>query len=854
MADSAGTSEIDQGGFSGYFDRYETGRASGWVANLADPQSIVVLTALIDGEAVDQILCDGLREDVREALNLVSARVGFRYDIPGRYLENTPHVLSFRLPDGGVLSYMGVGGVGSLSPSLEFAGLPHVALHGNLDGMVHNTLRGWVLRQIGHAGAMVAGGDVLITCDDVRIGLAHADRLRRDVGSANASDPYCGFEFALPQDLRSSQPRRYRAFALPEMRELAGSPLVTATVTDLLEGRLLALSAGMQRLQAELCRMGRELDLLLPSEGYHIEDFDRWARRYYETLRQRVTAGRRIAEAQGASDTPASLAASLVSVLMPTYKPHLPDFVAAVESVLAQTHGNWELIIVDDGSRSAEVTTCIDAFCARDRRIRSIRRSRNAGIARATSLAMQAARGAWTAFFDHDDLLVEVALEVMLREARRTGALLLYSDEDKIDRGGYFREPNFKPDWNYRYLLGCNYVCHLTMVDSATMRAVGPLRREYDGAQDHDFILRCAELLEPGRIHHVPELLYHWRITPNSTADSVSNKQYAVEAGVRCVADHLARTGHPAQVSAIDRLSIYKVDWMARPASPEIAVSVIIPFRDQIGITRAGVASLLRHTDYASYEIVLVDNWSTAPDLPGFLAEMRREPRVRVLRVEEAFNYSRLNNLAAASSDAGCFVFLNNDVVIGDPQWLHRMLGEITAAADIGIVGAKLLYPDRTVQHAGVLVGLHGVAAHPHLGASVDEYGYSGRARLSQELMAVTGACMMVRAALFHEIGGFDEVGLKVAYNDVDLCLRAHERGWRVVWCAEVAAEHLESLSRGSDLRPDQEARFLRERQVMLERWGAQAFFRNDPFYNPNLSSSARLFYTLADPAGRAPI
>ena len=847
MADSAGTSESDLGGFTGYFDRYETGRASGWVTNRAEPQGIVALIAVIDGEEVEQVLCNGLRDDVRQQLGLVSARVGFRFDIPERFLENKPHVLSFRLPDGGALSYMGVGGVASLSPSLEFTGLPHVALRGNLDGMVHNTLRGWVLRQVGHDGAMQGGGDVLITCEDVRVGLARADRLRRDVGKATGSDPSCGFEFAVPQDLRSSQPRRFRAFALPEMRELAGSPLVTATVSEPVEERLLALSAGVRRLQAELGRMGRELDLLLPAEGYHLEDFDRWARRYYAALRLRVADGRRIAEAEGDTGAP------LVSVLLPTYRPHLPDFVAAVESVLAQTYANWELIIVDDGSRSPEATACIDGFCARDRRIRCIRRSRNIGIARATTLAMRAARGTWTAFFDHDDLLVDVALEVMVREARRTGALLLYSDEDKIDRGGYFREPNFKPDWNYRYLLGCNYVCHLTLVDTATMLEVGPLNRDYDGAQDHDFILRCAELLARDRIHHVPELLYHWRITPNSTADSVSNKQYAVDSGVRCLTDHLARTGHSAQVSAIDRLSIYRIDW-TRSSRADPAIRVIIPFRDQIETTRAAVRSLLRHTDYAAWEIVLVDNWSTEAGSDLFIEEMRREPCVRVLRVEEGFNYSRLNNLAVAGSDADYFVFLNNDVVVVDPQWLHRLIGEFEAAADVGIVGAKLLYPDQTVQHAGILVGLHGVAAHPHLGLNVDEYGYIGRSRLSQELMAVTGACMMVRAAMFREIGGFDEVELKVAYNDVDLCLRAHERGWRVVWCADVAAEHRESLSRGSDLRPDQEARFLRERQVMLERWGDRSYFRHDPFYNPNLSSSARLFYTLADPAGRAPI
>ena len=857
MADTArATGKADggpgraRGGFGGYFDRYEAAQASGWATDLQAAQRIVVLSVLVDGEVVDQVLCDGVREDVRAALGLTSARVGFSYDIPARYFTATPHVLSFRLPDGGVLSYMGAGGVGSLAPSLAFTEPQRADLRGHLDGMAHNILRGWTLRPLGPDGATTAAGTVLITCDDVRIGLARADRMRGDVGAANDSDPCCGFEFVVPPDLRGGGPRRYRAFALPGMLELAGSPLLTTTVSDLHEVRLRTLAAGMGRLQSELARMRSELDLLLPSEGYHLEDFDRWARSYYDTLRARVVAGRALAASAGGE----ACATPLVSVLLPTWRPHVPDFVAAVESVIAQTYDRWELVIVDDGSKSDELTACIEAFCRQDPRIRCIRRSRNVGIARATSLAMQSARGQWTAFFDHDDLLVDVALEVMVRAAATTGALLLYSDEDKIDRGGTYREPNFKPDWNYRYLLGCNYVCHLTMVDTATMLRVGPLRREYDGAQDHDFVLRCSEILPPGRIHHVPELLYHWRITPNSTAASVSNKQYAVEAGVRCVADHLVRTGHPAQVDAIDRLSIYRVEWSPDSTGPLPAISVIVPFRDQIAITRACVLSLLRHTEYETYELVLVDNWSTAPELQEFLAEMRSEPRVRVLRIEEGFNYARLNNLAVAGSDARYFVFLNNDVRISDPRWLHRMLGEITAGSDVGIVGAKLLYPDRTVQHAGVLVGMHGVAAHPHLGLSGNEYGYVGRARLSQELMAVTGACMMVRAALFREVGGFDEVGLPVAYNDVDLCLKAHERGWRVVWCAEVLAEHLESLSRGSDLRPEQEARFFRERQVMLERWGDRAFFRQDPFYNPSLSSTGRLFYTLADPAGRAPI
>ena len=847
MADIDGTSDAGVSArFSGYFDRYESGRASGWVANLVSPQSIVSLVALIDGVEIDNVLCDGLRPDVRQALGLGSAKVGFTYDIPPAYLDRRPHVLSFLLPDGSALLHMGTDGLRGLSPSLAFTSGPHVALEGQLDGLVHHALRGWVLRRDGHDGPLTARCDLLVTCDNVRVGQVRADQLRRDVSSAMQCDPNCGFAFTIPAVFRKDYPQRFRVFVLPEMLELSGSPLTTRTVSDYLEGRLLSLAADMTRVHGDLERMRREIDRLLPTEGYHLDDYDRWARRYYDRLRARVAAGRQQARAQAPpSEDP------LVSVLVPTYRPLLVDFVAAVDSVVAQTYANWELIIIDDGSRSDELTAQIDRFCQLDPRIRCIRRAKNVGIARATNLGMEAARGAWVAFFDHDDVLVDVALEVMVRAASRTGAKLLYSDEDKLDQAGYFREPNLKPDWSYRYLLGCNYVCHLTMVETATMRAVGPLRRDYDGAQDHDFILRCAELLDHKLIHHVPELLYHWRITPNSTASDVSNKQYAIGAGVRCVSDHLQRLGRKATVSSINGLTIYSVAFLA---TDEPAVSIIIPFRNEAETTRRCVEALLERTRYGNYEIVLVDNWSTAREAAAFLDEIAANPRARVLRVVEEFNYARLNNLAAAGSDAAFYVFLNNDVFVTDPDWLHRLVGEATAREDIGIVGAKLLYPNKTVQHAGVLVGTHGVAAHAHLGVPDDEYGYVGRAVLSQEYTAVTAACLLIRAALFHDIGGFDETHLRVAYNDVDLCLKAHERGWRIIWCAEMVAEHHESLSRGSDMRADQEARLFREQQVMLERWGDKPFFREDPYYNPNFAKSGRLFHQLVDPAGRPPL
>ncbi len=834
--------------FTGYCDRYEAGgRASGWVTDLVNPHEVVVLRAIIDGREISTVTCDGVRDDVRGALGLASPEVGFAFDIPQEFLDGEPHVLSLLLPDGSSLQHMGDEGIAALRPSFTFADTPLVTVQGNVDGLVHNALRGWVLRKVGRNPVAEARCDILITCENVKIAQVKADRFRRDVGNVLGCDPNCGFEFTVPHAFQKNFSQKFRFFVLPEMIELDNSPFVTATVSDFLEGKLVSIANDMSRMYADMERLRREITNLLPSQGYHLGDYDRWARRYYENLRARVAAERQLLKQAGTlADEP------FVTVMVPTYKPLLSDFVAAVESVIAQTYQNWELVIVDDGSKSEEVSNRIDAFCAQDKRIRCIRSRKNVGIAKATNISMDAARGAWTVFFDHDDVLVDVALEVMIRTAQRTGAKLLYSDEDKVDQAGYYLEPNFKPDWNYRYVLGCNYVCHLTVIETETMRSVGLLKKEYDGAQDHDFILRCSEILSPKQIVHVPELLYHWRITPNSTAADVSKKGYAVDAGVRAVADHLKRKGQVAKVSSINGLTIYGVEWIPQ-TTPK--VSIIIPFRDQIETTRQCVDSLRDNTDYPNWEIILVNNWSTSVEAAKFIKEIeanqrnRTGPAIRVIDVIEDFNYSRLNNIATLESDAEFYVFMNNDVFIEDKGWLNRIVGEALADDAVGIVGGKFLYPNKTVQHAGVIVGTHGVAAHIHLGIPDDDYGYIGRARLSQDLVAVTAACMLIRASVFHEVGGFDEEHLQVAYNDVDLCLKVYGSGRRVVWCADFVAWHHESLSRGSDLRPDQEARFFREQQTMYERWGKVPFFRNDPFFNPNFSRVDRLFYDLEDPA-----
>lgn len=519
----------------------------------------------------------------------------------------------------------------------------------------------------------------------------------------------------------------------------------------------------------------------------------------------------------------------LVSVLMPTYNPEPKHLQAAVNSLLAQTHERWELCIADDASTHPEVRTLIEHFSRQDQRIKHVFRPRNGHISAASNSALALATGEFIALLDQDDLLAPHALSTMIDEVMRCpDAALIYSDEDKIDDHGWRSNPHFKPDWNHTLALSQNYVCHLMMVRGNLVRDVGGFREGYEGAQDHDLLLRCAERLRPDQIRHVPHVLYHWRIHEKSTAKSMGSKPYAQLNGCKAIQEHLLRVGHRAVVEPEGLF--YRVTYQAPERWPK--VSIIVPTRDKPKLLEKCLATVLPGTDYPDLELCIVDNGTQDTVALAWLDNAKRDPRVHVLRDEQPFNYSALNNLAADATDGEVICLMNNDIEVTDQNWLKEMVLELLQSG-VGIVGCRLYYPNRTLQHAGVIVGLNGTAGHVFRTQAHDDAHYMHRPMLTQELSAVTAACMVTRRDVFKELSGLD-TGFAVAFNDIDYCLRARKAGWKVVYAPRAELIHHESASRGQDRTAEQKARLSAEKRLLLQRH--RDFLEHDPAYNPNLT------------------
>ncbi|WP_264046834.1 glycosyltransferase family 2 protein [Methylobacterium flocculans] len=522
-------------------------------------------------------------------------------------------------------------------------------------------------------------------------------------------------------------------------------------------------------------------------------------------------------------------AAPLISVAMPVHDPSPRVLEAAIRSVRNQLYPHWELCITDDASTDPAIPRLLARQAADDPRIRVTRRAQNGHIARATNDAVAQATGAFVAFLDHDDVLAEAALYHVAAAIRSDPDLvLIYSDEDKIDGRGRRFEPHFKSDFDRELLYGQNYINHLTVVRAQALRAAGGLRPGFEGSQDHDLLLRLTAGLDPARIRHIPRILYHWRAAGGSGTFSDRALARAEAARLQALAEVAAPLGATAARGPLG------FNRLVRPVpDPAPLVSVIIPTRDRADLLAVALEGLLTGTDYPALDIVIVDNESREARTRALFARHADAAQVRVLPVAGAFNFSELSNRGAAAARGPILLFLNNDIEVIEPGWLREMVS-IVLDPGIGAVGAKLLYPDRTLQHGGIILGIGGVAGHSHPGLPESEPGYFARMVLTQEVSAVTGACLCVRAEAFAACGGFDAEHLAVAFNDVDLCLRLRALGHRNVWTPHARLIHHESKSRGAEDTPEKRARFEREVAVMRARWGAQ--LRADPYYNPNLS------------------
>lgn len=519
----------------------------------------------------------------------------------------------------------------------------------------------------------------------------------------------------------------------------------------------------------------------------------------------------------------------LISIVIPLYCTPLPYLKELLESVRRQSYENWQLCLAD-GSPDDKVKEFIEKHYGREKRIVYRKLEENGGISVNTNEAVALAAGEYLMLCDHDDTLEPDALYEIVKAINDTGADVLYTDEDKVSMDGrHYFDPNFKPDFNLFRLRENNYICHIFVVKKSLTDETGLLRSEFDGAQDFDFILRCCEKAQ--KITHIPKVLYHWRCHMDSTAADPSIKAYAYEAGRKAVREHYQRLGIDAKVEMTERPGWYRshVKVQGNPL-----ISVIIPNKDHTDDLELCLFSMTRKSTYRNYEILIVENNSEKEETFEYYRKLPdRYPKARVLTWEKEFNYSAINNFAAKEAKGEYLLFLNNDVEILTPDWMEEML-QNCQQENVAAVGAKLYYPDDTIQHAGVVLGLGGIAGHIMCRASKEDPGYFGRMISVQEISAVTAACMMVKKSDFDAVGGLDET-FQVAFNDIDLCMKFRAAGKKIIFTPYAELYHYESKSRGLEDTPEKQFRFDKEVKRFQEKW-AQQLEMGDPYYSPNLS------------------
>ncbi len=520
----------------------------------------------------------------------------------------------------------------------------------------------------------------------------------------------------------------------------------------------------------------------------------------------------------------------LISIAVPAYQTPVEFLRQMIESLIVQTYSNWELCIVNASPDNEEMQKVLAEYSAGDSRVRFCNLKENLGIAENTNRAFAMTKGEFVGLLDHDDLLAPNALyEIVKILQDHPQADALYTDEDKVttELDEHF-QPHLKPDFNLDLLRSNNYICHFFVVRKSIVEKAGGFRKEFDGAQDYDFIFRCTE--NAGEVLHVPEILYHWRTHKASTADNPASKMYAFEAGKRAIEAHLERTGTKGEVSHTQDLGFYRVKY---PVQGKPLVSVIIPNKDEKETLQTCLEMLEKNTGYHNFEIIIVENNSTTDEIFRYYKELSGNRKIHLLRWGKEFNYSAINNFAVAHAKGEYLLFLNNDVKSINPDWLEEMLG-VCQRPEVGGVGAKLIYPDNTIQHAGCVIGMGGIAGHMFVDMPADRTGYLHKASLLQDMSAVTAACLLMKKEVFEQAGGFTEE-LAVAFNDVDLCLKVRKNGYLIVYDPYAKLYHMESKTRGAEDSKEKVRRFQTEIEYMRCHW-IDILKNGDPCYNKNLS------------------
>ncbi len=519
-----------------------------------------------------------------------------------------------------------------------------------------------------------------------------------------------------------------------------------------------------------------------------------------------------------------------ISIAVPAYKTPELFLRQLIQSLQDQTYDNWELCIANASPQDASMEYVLKSCSAMDSRIVWKKLKENRGISENTNEAFAMATGDYVGLLDHDDLLAPNALyEIAAALEKEPETEVLYTDEDKV-RGEQLEhfQPHLKPDFNEDLLRSNNYICHFFVVKRTLLQKVGGMRKEFDGAQDYDFIFRCTEAA--GKICHIPEILYHWRTHEASTADNPQSKLYAFEAGKRAIEENLKRRGLQGEVSHTKDYGFYRVKYAVQG---EPLVSIIIPNKDAKTDLEKCIRSVKEKSSYKNYEILIVENNSETEEIFAYYKELSKDPAIRLLKWKKEFNYSAINNFAAKKARGEYLLFLNNDTEVITEDWIQELLG-ICQRPGTGAVGARLYYGDHTIQHAGTVIGIGGIAGHMFVNLPGERTGYMHKAALIQDLSAVTAACMLVKREAFEEVGGFEEQ-LSVAFNDVDLCLRLREKGCLVVYNPYAELYHYESKSRGAEDSKEKVRRFQSEIEFMRCRW-EKLLKAGDPYYNKNLS------------------